>query len=66
MVATIDHPVIGPFETVAAPFAMSESEVAVRGPAPEIGQHTVDVLTERGIDPARIQKLAEARAIAAG
>ena len=54
---TVEHPEIGTFETVAAPFTMSESEVAVRGPAPEVGQHTAEVLAEFGLDQDRITQL---------
>ena len=44
---TITHPVVGDFETVAAPFRMHDSpEVRVKGPAPEKGQHTTEVLKE--------------------
>ncbi|MDQ1397339.1 MAG: hypothetical protein QOG64_2598 [Acidimicrobiaceae bacterium] len=60
MFAEIDHPAIGRFETLAAPFSMSSSEVSVRGPAPEIGQHTAEVLTELGVDAATVAALSEA------
>ena len=44
---TIAHPVAGDFETVAAPFRMHDSpEVRVKGPAPEKGQHTTEVLQD--------------------
>ena len=43
---TIDHPTAGRFETVAAPFRMPlNDEVGVRGPAPEPGEHTVELLS---------------------
>jgi crotonobetainyl-CoA:carnitine CoA-transferase CaiB-like acyl-CoA transferase len=42
----IHHPTAGTFETVAAPFRMPlNDEVGVRGPAPERGQHTTEILT---------------------
>jgi crotonobetainyl-CoA:carnitine CoA-transferase CaiB-like acyl-CoA transferase len=53
----IDHPEVGRFETVAAPFTMSGSDVAVRGPAPEVGQHSAQVLSELGIDASRLDQL---------
>ncbi|RPH17748.1 MAG: CoA transferase [Actinobacteria bacterium TMED270] len=44
---TISHPVVGDFETVAAPFRMHDSpEVHAKGPAPEKGQHTTEVLQQ--------------------
>lgn len=49
MFAEIDHPVAGRFETLAAPFTLSASQVSVRGPAPEIGEHTAQVLSEFGV-----------------
>ena len=57
MYAEIDHPVAGRFETLAAPFTLSSSAVAVRGPAPEVGQHTGPVLEQFGIDRARVDEL---------
>jgi crotonobetainyl-CoA:carnitine CoA-transferase CaiB-like acyl-CoA transferase len=58
MFVEIDHPVAGRFETLAAPFTLSSSTVAVRGPAPEVGQHTDEVLKQFGVDGARASALA--------
>jgi crotonobetainyl-CoA:carnitine CoA-transferase CaiB-like acyl-CoA transferase len=63
MFSEVDHPRVGTFETLAAPFSMSSSDVAVRGPAPDVGQHTDQVLSELGISPERIAALAEAGVI---
>ena len=57
MFSSIDHPDVGSFETLAAPFTMSSSDVAVRGPAPEIGEHSAEVLASFGLDAARIEAL---------
>ncbi len=57
--ATIEHPTAGPFETLAAPFQIAGADISVRGPAPEPGQHTFEVLQERGLDEARIAAWAE-------
>jgi len=55
---TIDHPVVGEFETVAAPFRMPlNDEVGVRGPAPERGEHTREVLEELGLSADEIDEL---------
>ena len=63
MFATIDHPEAGPFETLEAPFRMSESQVAVRGAAPETGDDTVDVLVEMGFDGELVDELRAAGVI---
>ena len=60
MFAEVVDPDAGPFETLSAPFTLSASEVAVRGPAPRVGQHTADVLASMGLDPARIAALGAA------
>lgn len=57
MFVEVDHP-SGAFETLAAPFTMSDSDVVVRGRAPEIGEQTGEVLRSMGIDDARITELA--------
>ena len=56
---TINHPIAGDFETVAAPFRMHDSpEIGVRGPAPEKGEHTVEVLSDLlDLDETEIAKL---------
>ena len=59
MFAEIDHPA-ATFETLTSPFSLSASPPSVRGRAPEIGEHTSDVLTELGIHADRIAELREA------
>jgi crotonobetainyl-CoA:carnitine CoA-transferase CaiB-like acyl-CoA transferase len=56
MFVEVDHPT-GAFETLAAPFTMSASDVAVRGRAPDVGEHTVEVLAELGVDDERVSDL---------
>jgi crotonobetainyl-CoA:carnitine CoA-transferase CaiB-like acyl-CoA transferase len=61
MYATVDHPVMGAFEMLNAPFSMSASEVRVRGVGPEVpGEHTDSVLERFGIDDERVKSLKEA------
>ena len=64
---TVEHPTAGPFETVASPFRMpGNDEVGVRGPAPERGQHTTEILTEvLGLSAEEANQLAE-RGVVAG
>ena len=61
--ATIDHPEYGTFETLDTPFKIFGAEVGVRGPAPEVGQHTFDILAEAGIEGAELERLATAGVI---
>jgi crotonobetainyl-CoA:carnitine CoA-transferase CaiB-like acyl-CoA transferase len=58
MFTEVHHPTGGTFETLAAPFTLSGSDVEARGPAPALGEHTAEVLRELGIDPARAAALA--------
>jgi crotonobetainyl-CoA:carnitine CoA-transferase CaiB-like acyl-CoA transferase len=60
MWAELDHPVAGRFRTMTAPFSLSDTPLQVRGPGPEVGEHTAEVLRELGVDDARIRELAEA------
>ncbi|MDG2114726.1 MAG: CoA transferase, partial [Actinomycetota bacterium] len=56
---TIHHPTAGEFETVAAPFRMPlNDEVGVRGPAPDRGEHTAEVLAELGLSDDEVADLA--------
>jgi crotonobetainyl-CoA:carnitine CoA-transferase CaiB-like acyl-CoA transferase len=56
---TVEHPSAGQFETLSAPFQIIGADISVRGPAPEPGQHTFDILRERGMDDEQIALLAE-------
>lgn len=42
----IEHPAAGTFDTVAAPFRLRTANSRVRGPAPDVGEHTREVLAE--------------------
>lgn len=44
----LEHPTLGEYETIDTPIRFKSSEVRARGPAPEIGQHTEEVLLEYG------------------
>lgn len=54
----IHHPKAGVIETISAPFEIRDADIAVRGPAPELGQHTREVLTDLGLSPERLDELA--------
>jgi crotonobetainyl-CoA:carnitine CoA-transferase CaiB-like acyl-CoA transferase len=62
-IATLDHPNLGPLETIATPVRFGASYVSVRGPAPELGQHTEEVLLEQGMSWEEISRLRESGAI---
>ncbi len=62
---TIEHPKAGKFDTVAAPFRIHTSpDVGVRGPAPDKGEHTTELLNELGLDEAAISDLTERGVVA--
>jgi crotonobetainyl-CoA:carnitine CoA-transferase CaiB-like acyl-CoA transferase len=55
---TLEHETLGRFETLDTPFKIYGSETGARGPAPEAGAHTFDVLGELGVDDEEIARLA--------
>lgn len=60
----ISHPVQGTFETVSAPFNIHGAAVEVRGPGPEPGAHTAEVLQGRlGLSPERVKELTEKKVV---
>ncbi len=56
----INHPALGRFETLSAPFRIRGADISVRGPAPDPGQHTDALLDEMGFDSDQIADLAAA------
>ena len=65
MFTEVEHDA-GPFETLAAPFTLGGAEVRVRGRAPELGEHTGEVLRRFGLDPERVAELHGSGVVAGG
>ena len=53
------HERAGAMEVVSAPFDIRGADIEVRGPAPDTGQHTREVLLEAGVAPERVTALIE-------
>jgi CoA:oxalate CoA-transferase len=63
MVLEADHPGHGPVRMTGFPVKLSATPARLRRPAPELGEHTDQVLAETGYDPDRIAALREAGVI---
>jgi crotonobetainyl-CoA:carnitine CoA-transferase CaiB-like acyl-CoA transferase len=63
MVLAADHPGHGSVRTTGFPVKLSATPARLRRPAPELGEHTDQVLAETGYDPDRIAALREAGVI---
>jgi crotonobetainyl-CoA:carnitine CoA-transferase CaiB-like acyl-CoA transferase len=56
-VTTVEHPNLGTLKVVGSPVRLTETPASVRMPAPELGQHTEELLLELGYDWETIAKL---------
>lgn len=54
---TVDQPDIGAFTAPLTPIHLSDAPVAVRNPAPTLGQHNRDVLAAAGLTASEISQL---------
>lgn len=52
-----EHPVAGPFRVIPPPEQFSETPLSIRRPAPGIGEHGREILTEIGYNTAEIDSL---------
>ena len=53
----VDHPRFGHFRTIDSPFTVEGSEKVKAGAAPELGEHTKQILAEMGYPEDKIQTL---------
>jgi len=57
MFPEIDHAELGTYRSVRIPMRFRDADVRPRGPAPTLGQHTVDVLRDAGVSDEEIERL---------
>jgi crotonobetainyl-CoA:carnitine CoA-transferase CaiB-like acyl-CoA transferase len=57
MVVETDHPTLGKLRTLGSPIKLSDTPAEVGRPAPGLGEHTVEVLTEAGFSQLEIDEL---------
>ncbi|MFX0540938.1 CaiB/BaiF CoA transferase family protein [Roseovarius sp. S4756] len=65
MIVSVDHPKAGKIDTIGHPVKFSQTPASVRHPAPLLGQHTREVLSELGCDDTRIEALIRSEAVIA-
>ncbi len=53
----VEHPTAGPLRTVGIPLRIKGADIGPRGPAPQVGQHTQEVLTGLGMSDEEIEAL---------
>jgi crotonobetainyl-CoA:carnitine CoA-transferase CaiB-like acyl-CoA transferase len=59
MIYELDHAVTGPQKVIGPIVTMSKTPTGPHRAAPALGQHTREVLAERGVDSAEVDRLLE-------
>jgi alpha-methylacyl-CoA racemase len=62
MVISYEQPEFGEVKQLGFPIKLSRTPASVERPAPALGEHTMEVLTEAGYSPEEVQALAESGA----
>ena len=57
MFVEMEHPGIGPVTFTNTPIKMSRTQGGAKGVQPDAGEHTTELLSELGLDAARIEAL---------
>ena len=63
MVQSVEHTTAGLLQVVGVPIKLSETPGSVRTAPPTLGQHTVAILKEIGVDASEIERLRRERVI---
>lgn len=64
-IARVEHPTEGPLRTLASPGFLDGAPARAARPAPRLGEHTVEVLREAGLDDPAIAAMRASRAAVA-
>lgn len=62
-ITAIDHPSLGELRVVGTPIRLSDTPASIRMPAPELGQHTEEILLDLGFDWPQIEALKAAEVV---
>lgn len=62
-IVEFNHPTMGKMRVVGYPVDLKKTPLAIRGPAPELGQHTEEILLECGYSWSDVSELKEKRII---
>jgi formyl-CoA transferase/CoA:oxalate CoA-transferase len=64
MIASIDHPLLGPLRVLGSPVKLSDTPAAIRTPPPLLGEHTAAVLAnDLGFTAGEIDAMAASGAV---
>lgn len=66
MLRTLQHPEHGPYKVLNTPVHLEDTDIGPKGPSPELGQHTEEVLLEMGYSWKDIDRFQDSGAITGG